>query len=78
MRAEYLHVTLVFLGWQYERDIERIAETAFEPLAGLPPAPLTARELVPVPKRGPRLFALDLDDREGGGRWPCRTPPRAR
>jgi RNA 2',3'-cyclic 3'-phosphodiesterase len=59
---EYLHVTLVFLGWQYERDIDPIAETAFEPLAGLPPASLEARGLVPVPKRGPRLFALDLDD----------------
>ena len=40
VRADYLHMTLVFLGWQYERDVERIAETAFEPLAGLPPAGL--------------------------------------
>ena len=39
-RADYLHVTLVFLGWQYERDVDRIAATAFEPLAGLPPATL--------------------------------------
>ncbi len=59
---EYLHVTLVFLGWQYERDIDRIASAAFEPLAGLPQAGLAARGLVPVPKRGPRLFALDLED----------------
>lgn len=60
--AEYLHVTLVFLGWQYERDIDRIASTAFDPLAGLPRARLAGRALVPVPKRGPRLFALDLED----------------
>jgi 2'-5' RNA ligase len=63
--GEYLHVTLVFLGWQYERDVERIATTAFEPLAGLLPAELSARALVPVPKRGPRLFALDLEDPSG-------------
>ena len=59
---EYLHAPLVFLGWQYERDIERIAALAFEPLAGLPPPELAAVGMVPVPKRGPRLFALDLDD----------------
>ena len=62
IREEYLHVTLVFLGWQYERDIDRIAATAFEPLAALRSANLAARGLVPVPKRGPRLFALDLED----------------
>jgi RNA 2',3'-cyclic 3'-phosphodiesterase len=62
VRTEYLHVTLVFLGWQYERDIERIASLAFEAAAGLPPAVLTPVALVPVPKRGPRLFALDLAD----------------
>jgi 2'-5' RNA ligase len=60
--GDYLHVTLVFLGWQYERDIDRIASVAFEPLAELPPARLAGRRLVPVPKRGPRLFALDLED----------------
>jgi 2'-5' RNA ligase len=31
-------------------------------MAGLAPARLAARALVPVPKRGPRLFALDLED----------------
>jgi RNA 2',3'-cyclic 3'-phosphodiesterase len=65
MRRAYLHVTLVFLGWQYERDVDRVAATAFESLAGLPPATLAGRGLVPVPKRGPRLFALDLSD-DGG------------
>jgi len=58
----YLHVTLAFLGWQYERDVDRIAAGAFESLGGRSPVELGAVGLVPVPKRGPRLFALDLDD----------------
>ena len=66
VREEYLHVTLVFLGWQYERDVDRIAEAAFGPLSGVAPVPLAGVALVPVPKRGPRLFALDLDDPSGG------------
>jgi 2'-5' RNA ligase len=61
-----LHVTLVFLGWQYERDVERIAATAFEPVRGLPPAALAARAVKAVPPRRPRLFALDLEDSGGG------------
>ena len=65
VQADYLHVTLVFLGWQYERDVEPIAGAAFEALAGVPPAALAPRDLVPVPKRAPRLFALDLDDPAG-------------
>jgi 2'-5' RNA ligase len=67
LQPEALHVTLVFLGWQYEKDVARIAATAFEPLAGLPVSPLAARALRPIPPRGPaRLFALDLDDLAGG------------
>jgi 2'-5' RNA ligase len=62
---EALHVTLVFLGYRPEKEIPAIAATAFEALRGLRPATLAARAVVPVPKRGPRLFALDLED-EGG------------
>jgi 2'-5' RNA ligase len=62
---EHLHVTLVFLGWQYERDLERIARTAFEPLGASPPAELTAAGLKPIPPRRPRLLALDLADPAG-------------
>ena len=59
---EALHVTLVFLGWQYERDVERIARAAFA--ADLPPVELEAQEVVGVPRgRRPRLFALGLGDR---------------
>ena len=66
VRAEYLHVTLVFLGWQYERDVDRIASTAFSALAGRPACKLASLDLVPVPRRGTRLFALGLEDRDGG------------
>ncbi len=62
VRPEALHVTLVFLGWQYERDVERIARAAFG--AELPPVQLAAQEVVGVPRgRRPRLFALELADR---------------
>ena len=62
VRPEALHVTLVFLGWQYERDVERIARAAFG--AVLPRVQLAAQEVVGVPRgRRPRLFALELADR---------------
>jgi 2'-5' RNA ligase len=65
VRAEALHVTLVFLGWQDESAAERIAEAAFEALPALPAPRLTPSGVRAVPPRSPRLFALDLDD-EGG------------
>ena len=62
---EALHVTLVFLGYRPEKEIPAIAEAAFGALRGLPAATLAAAALLPVPKRRPRLFALDLEDAEG-------------
>jgi RNA 2',3'-cyclic 3'-phosphodiesterase len=65
---ESLHVTLVFLGYQAERDAERIAEICFSD----PPGPfvLRAEELVGVPPRRPRLYALALEDPRGAlGAW---------
>jgi RNA 2',3'-cyclic 3'-phosphodiesterase len=60
---EALHVTLVFLGWQDEAAAQAIAAAAFR---GAPPAPvLRAAGIRPLPPRDPRLFALDLEDREG-------------
>jgi RNA 2',3'-cyclic 3'-phosphodiesterase len=59
-----LHLTLVFLGWQYERDVERIGALVAavgERAAGGVPR-LTPVEVKPIPPRGPRLFALDLED----------------
>lgn len=59
VRPESLHMTLVFLGYRAEKEIDRIAEAAFD----VPqPAPrvLLGREPVGVPRgRRPRLFALD-------------------
>ena len=65
VRAEALHVTLVFLGWQDEAAAERIAGAAFDSVAGLSAPLLRAGEVKAVPPRAPRLFALDLED-EGG------------
>jgi 2'-5' RNA ligase len=62
VRAEALHVTLAFLGWQDEAQAEHIAQAAFVATSGLPAAVLRPGEVRPVPPRGPRLFALDLDD----------------
>ena len=65
IRVEALHVTLVFLGYRPEKEVDRIAEAAFGAAAGLQPALLTPGALKPVPPRRPRLYALDLVDRDG-------------
>jgi RNA 2',3'-cyclic 3'-phosphodiesterase len=62
---EALHVTLSFLAWQREADAGRIAELAFGAAAGHAPPRLRAVDVRAVPPRGPRLFALDLDDEDG-------------
>jgi 2'-5' RNA ligase len=64
--AETLHLTLAFLGYRPEKEIAAIAEAAFEPLADVAAVALDPLAVVPVPRRGPRLFALDLGDPEGG------------
>jgi 2'-5' RNA ligase len=63
--VEALHVTLVFLGYLPEKEIERAAATAFQPLTGLRAPRLSVREVRAVPPRNARLFALDLDDEDG-------------
>jgi 2'-5' RNA ligase len=55
-----LHVTLVFLGYQYDRDVERIASLCFEDPAG--PFELRPTEVAGIPPRRPRLYALGLED----------------
>lgn len=65
VRPEALHVTLAFLGWQDEADAARIAGAAFAPAAALPRPRLAASAVRAVPPRGPRLFALDLEDEAG-------------
>jgi 2'-5' RNA ligase len=63
--TDALHLTLVFLGYRPEKEIVEIARVAFRAVANLPAARLTPTAVVPVPKRGPRLFALDLADEQG-------------
>jgi 2'-5' RNA ligase len=77
VRSESLHVTLVFLGYQFERDVERIAETVFaEPV---PRFALEATEAAGVPRGRPRLYALNLSDRgEAVGRWQAGLSERLR
>jgi 2'-5' RNA ligase len=65
VRAEAVHVTLVFLGWQDEKAADAIASAAFDACSGLPAARLRAGAVKPIPPRDPRLFALDLEDEEG-------------
>jgi RNA 2',3'-cyclic 3'-phosphodiesterase len=60
---DHLHVTLAFLGWQDEATASAIAAAAFGAVAdGVAPPRLRAAGVEPVPPRGPRLFALDLED----------------
>jgi 2'-5' RNA ligase len=59
VKPESLHMTLVFLGYHPEKEIERIAEAALGIEAPAPEIEL-APEPVGVPRgRRPRLFALD-------------------
>jgi RNA 2',3'-cyclic 3'-phosphodiesterase len=65
VRAEALHVTLVFLGWQDEAAAERIAEAAFGARPAVAAPLLAPAGVRALPPRDPRLFALDLSDEEG-------------
>jgi RNA 2',3'-cyclic 3'-phosphodiesterase len=62
-RAETLHVTLAFLGYHPEREVERIADAALGIDAEAPPIALRP-EPVPVPRGRPRLYAIDADSDE--------------
>jgi 2'-5' RNA ligase len=55
-------MTLVFLGYLPEKQIEHTAVTAFGALDGLAPPLLAMRGFRAVPPRDPRLFAVDLAD----------------
>jgi RNA 2',3'-cyclic 3'-phosphodiesterase len=65
VRAEALHVTLVFLGWQDESAASAIGEATFDAATGVDTPRMRAAEVRPLPPRDPRLFALDLGDEEG-------------
>jgi RNA 2',3'-cyclic 3'-phosphodiesterase len=60
--AENLHITLVFLGWQAEKEFDRIADVALGRDGAVPEAPEV--ELLPdpigrPPGKRPRLFAVE-------------------
>lgn len=61
--SDKLHVTLVFLG----EGSRKVWEPASEAVAGLPPPLFAVKGIRGVPRRRPRLFALDLEDVGGHG-----------
>ena len=64
VRPEALHMTLVFLGYQAEKDAKTIAKTAFDVEAHAPAVELTTDPVgVPRGKR-PRLIALAANSDE--------------
>lgn len=58
VRPESLHMTLVFLGYQREREIKRIVELVLGVSAPAPTIELLG-DPVAVPRSRPRLYALD-------------------
>jgi RNA 2',3'-cyclic 3'-phosphodiesterase len=65
LAPEALHVTLAFLGSRPEDEIPAIGTTVDSAVDGLPAAELTPLGCVAVPRRRPRLFAIDLSDSDG-------------
>jgi 2'-5' RNA ligase len=64
VRPEALHMTLVFLGYQAEKDVKAIAKAAFNTDAEAPAVKLATEPLgVPAGKR-PRLIALGANSDE--------------
>ena len=58
VKPEALHITLVFLGYQAEKDVRAITKAALGVEANAPAVELLP-EPVGVPRNRPRLFALD-------------------
>jgi len=61
-----LHVTLAFLGPTDPGDVEAIGAAAVAAATGSRPVAISVGGVAAVPRRGPRVVALDLND-EGGG-----------
>lgn len=62
-RPETLHMTLAFLGYHPEKELERIAEAATG-IEAAAPLMRFREEPVPVPRNRPRLFAIDAESPE--------------
>lgn len=60
-----LHATLCFLGWQALGDVDAIAD-ACAVVAAQPQPELGVGEAIWLPRRRPRVLAVELDDRSGG------------
>jgi RNA 2',3'-cyclic 3'-phosphodiesterase len=58
VRAEALHMTLVFLGYQAEKDVKAIAKAALATDAEAPAVELAAEPVGVPPGKRPRLIAL--------------------
>jgi RNA 2',3'-cyclic 3'-phosphodiesterase len=58
VKPESLHITLVFLGYQAEKDVRKISNAAFDVDAAAPAVEVIAEPLG-VPRNRPRLIALD-------------------
>ena len=65
VKEEALHVTLAFLGYRAEKEVDAIAEAMTSAAAGREAPRLIPGDVVAVPPRRPRLFALDLADPDG-------------
>jgi 2'-5' RNA ligase len=63
--AATLHVTLAFLGYRPEKEIALIGSLLRDACAGRDAPELAAADVMPLPPRRPRLFALDLVDSDG-------------
>jgi 2'-5' RNA ligase len=62
--AEDLHVTLCFLGWREQREVQGIAG-ACGVLSGRGAPELALGDAVLLPRRRPRVLAVALEDPEG-------------
>ncbi len=64
VRPEALHITLVFLGYQAEKDVKAIAKTAFATGAEAPAVELLSGPVGIPPGKRPRLIALGASSEE--------------
>jgi RNA 2',3'-cyclic 3'-phosphodiesterase len=64
VRPEALHITLVFLGYQAEKERKAIARAAFATEAEAPAVELQAEPIGVPPGKRPRLIALGANSEE--------------
>jgi 2'-5' RNA ligase len=62
---EALHVTLCFLGWHAIEEVEAIGGATDRASANAPAPDLTLASPVWLPRRRPRVLALEVDDAAG-------------